>query len=219
VTQACQKLQTSTRATDSRYIRDERLVTAAQAGSQSAFLELYNSYSPCLFRAIFRITKNREDAEDALQDCFLQAFRSLSEFQGRAAFGTWIWRIAINSSLMLLRRKKHRPETSLFAVVPGSGELLAVEVKDDRANPEQRFEHRQRISHLKLAMKRMTPVMRDVVELRVLHECTVREAARILNISQAAVKARLFRARSVLRESHERRASGKGQLKRAYSGA
>jgi RNA polymerase sigma-70 factor, ECF subfamily len=199
VDQAVVSVQSSAGSAGSRNQRDEALISAAQAGSASAFVELYNLYSRLLFRVCLRITRNKEDAEDALQDCFLQAFKSLEKFQRRASFGTWIGRIAINSSLMLLRRRKRRQETSLYQFLSDSGDWApVVEVRDDRPDPERQFVHREKLSNLEEAMRRLTPNLREALELRMATECTVREAAGAFNISETAMKARLFRARMYL---------------------
>src|SRR5258708_206732 len=93
-------------------LRSEQLVSAAQAGSSSAFGELRDIYSPRVYRQLLTITKNREDAEDALQDAFLRAYLAIHAFEGRSTFYSWLTRIAINSALMILRKRRTRPEIS-----------------------------------------------------------------------------------------------------------
>ena len=92
--------------------RDIDLLTKARAGSNAAFEEIQRFYSPRLYRRIHSITRNREDAEDALQDTFLHAFAALNSFQGKSQFSTWLTRIAINAALMTIRRRRSRPEVS-----------------------------------------------------------------------------------------------------------
>src|ERR1700686_4746011 len=92
---------------------DKRLVGAAKCGQTVAFDVLCERLAPRVLRALFRITKNREDAEDALQDSFLSAFLHIGEFDGRSAFSTWLTRIAINSALMILRKKRGWSETAM----------------------------------------------------------------------------------------------------------
>ena len=84
---------------------DETLVAAAKTGEHQAFSELWNRHSKKTFSTMYRITRNRQDAEDALQDAFLKAYVHLKNFDGRSSFSTWLTRIAINSALMILRRK------------------------------------------------------------------------------------------------------------------
>lgn len=93
-------------------VQEERLVTAARAGCASAFTELCNQHSQRIYRTAFAITKNREDAEDVLQESFLKAYLALKDFEGRASFSSWLTRIAINCSLMTLRKRRTRSEVS-----------------------------------------------------------------------------------------------------------
>ena len=126
-----------------RVSRDLELVAAARAGSNSAFEELESRYSRRLYRRIQSITRNHEDAEDALQETFLRAYLALDSFEGRSQFATWITRIAINSALMVLRRRRSRPEVS-FEPLSESGEPAAtIEVRDTALNPEQLYDLRQ----------------------------------------------------------------------------
>src|SRR5271154_4050653 len=89
---------------------DEFLVKAARSGEDWAFSELWLRHSKKIFNTMYRVTRNRQDAEDALQDAFLKAFLHLNNFDGRSSFSTWLTRIAINSALMILRRKRAHPE-------------------------------------------------------------------------------------------------------------
>ena len=91
---------------------DEVLVAAAKLGDHQAFLALWRRHSSRVLKTTYRITGSREDAEDAIQDAWMKAYLHLNTFDGRAQFATWLTRIAINSSLMILRRKRARPETS-----------------------------------------------------------------------------------------------------------
>jgi RNA polymerase sigma factor (sigma-70 family) len=92
---------------------DDVLVAAAKLGDRPAFTELWERHSQCAFSAAYRITKNRADAEDSIQDAWMKAYLHLERFDGRATFSTWVTRIAINSALMMLRKKRNHPETSL----------------------------------------------------------------------------------------------------------
>ena len=92
--------------------RDLELVAAVRAGSNAAFEELESRYSHRLYRRIQSITRNHEDAQDALQETFLRAYLALDSFEGRSQFGSWLTRIAINSALMVLRKRRSRAEVS-----------------------------------------------------------------------------------------------------------
>lgn len=188
--------------------RDEQLVLAAQAGSSSAFTELLNLYSRRVYKTILSITKNKEDAEDALQDCFLKAYLALNRFEGRASFYSWLTRIAINCSLMSLRKRRMRLESSLDVPLE-QGEIAFPMIRDTAPNPEQFYEQGQRYLKLVRAIGRLTPTLREVIETRGLEECSVKETAHLLAISEAATKSRLYRARTRLIATQ-----GKGNLSR-----
>ena len=92
---------------------DEVLVAAAKRGVRPAFEELWERYSSSTFRLVYRITNNRDDAEDVVQDAWMKAYVHLQRFNGQAKFSTWLTRIAINSALMILRRKRAHPENAM----------------------------------------------------------------------------------------------------------
>ena len=98
---------------------EEMLIEAAQAGEEWAFVELCTRNSKRVFNTIYGVTKNREDAEDALQDSMMRAFLHLKQFDGRSSFATWFTRIGINSALMILRKRRIRLETSMDATAEG----------------------------------------------------------------------------------------------------
>src|ERR1700729_2627986 len=95
------------------------LIASAQAGQEWAFVELCTRYSRRVFNTIYGLTRNREDAEDALQDSMMRAFLHLKQFDGRSSFATWFTRIGINSALMILRKRRIRLETSIDATIEG----------------------------------------------------------------------------------------------------
>lgn len=176
-----------------------KLVTAAQAGSSSAFAELSSMYAPRLFRTIKSITANREDAEDALQDTFLRAFRGLSSFQGRATFYSWLTRIAVNSALLVLRRRRHRSESPIETLGSFSEIPQPIDLEDPSLNPEQVCSKRQMEALLHKGIGRLRPDLRAVVEMRLMEDCSLSEIARTLRISTSAAKSRLHRARKCCR--------------------
>jgi RNA polymerase sigma-70 factor, ECF subfamily len=117
--------------------RDVDLLTKARAGSNAAFEEIQRFYSPRLYRRIHSITRNREDAEDALQETFLRAFAALNSFQGKSQFSTWLTRIAINTALMTIRRRRSRPEVSLEQRSESGEDIASFDIVDGALNPEQ----------------------------------------------------------------------------------
>jgi RNA polymerase sigma factor (sigma-70 family) len=179
---------------------DEILVTAAKVGDHSAFSELWKRHAKRAFNTMYRITKNRQDAEDGLQDAFMKAFVHLNSFDGRSTFSTWLTRIAINSALMILRRKRAHPETSMEWTTDGDT-WRQCEVTDTRANVEEDFERAEAGWLLERAISRLRPPLRSVIEIQRSHCISVREVAEVAGISVAATKSRLLRARTALRRS------------------
>jgi RNA polymerase sigma-70 factor (ECF subfamily) len=178
------------------------LVAAARSGSPAAFAELREMCAQRVYRKLLAITKNREDAEDALQDAFLRAYTAFHTFEERSSFYTWVTRIAINSALMILRRRRNRSEVSFDN--PGESEeaISGLELKDTGPSPEHVCVHRQRYAYMRRSMQKLQPRLRQVIELRMVNNCSIREIAQELEISEAAVKSRLSRARARLASNY-----------------
>lgn len=177
---------------------DQHLVVAARSGCQAAFNELCDLYSLRVYRTTLSITKNAQDAEDALQESFLRAFLALESFEGRASFYTWLTRIAINEALGMLRKRHRHPEISLDSTSRQEEESAPEELRDLVPNPEQIFEQQQRHAKLMKAIHKLPACLREAVQTRITEDCSVKEIAYRLNISQAAAKSRLYRARTRL---------------------
>jgi RNA polymerase sigma-70 factor (ECF subfamily) len=175
------------------------LVTAVQAGTPEAFAQLYALYSPRLYRTITVITKNREDAQDALQETFLRAHLRVHAFEGRSSIYSWLSRIAINCALMILRKRRTRPEMLLDPQPDHRRrETTFFEVKDSALNPEDAYDLRQRQTKTLLAIRRLDPKLQEALRMQMKHEWSVKEISQALNISKAAAKSRLYRARQQL---------------------
>ena len=176
-------------------LRDGDLLTALRAGSSAAFEELQTLYSARLYRRILSINRNHADAEDALQDTFMRAFVGLNSFEGRSQISTWLTRIAFNSALMVIRRRR-AGEVPLVPEAPGS--LHSFDVRDSAPNPEEICNGKQKLNRMFKAIKRLDPLSRSAVWIRIDQECSVKEIAHTLDASLPAVKARLHRARKKL---------------------
>ena len=176
------------------------LVEAAKSGNHSAFEELWARHSDTAFRSAYRILRNRDDAEDTLQDAWMKAFVHLKAFDGRSKFSTWLTRIAINSALMVLRRKRSRPETSMDWSEDGET-WQQWEVADESLNSEELFLKKEAELKLKEAISRLQPPLRAIMEIQQLHYRSNKEVADVAGISVAAVKSRSFRAKAILRSS------------------
>jgi RNA polymerase sigma-70 factor (ECF subfamily) len=182
----------------SKTMNDELLVLAAQSGDPDAFDELRRRHSRKVLRTLYRITRNWEDAEDALQNAFLKVFLHLNAFEGRSSFSSWFTRIAINSALMIMRKKRHL-EVSIDGTDDDSGASERWELPDLREDPEVCYMQKEMKDLLKSAIVRLRPASRDVVELQQARGYSTKELAQALGISQAAAKSRLLRARIALR--------------------
>lgn len=177
---------------------DEILVESAKSGDRSALAELWRRHSTTAFRNVYRITKNRADTEDVIQDAWIKALLHLRGFDGRAAFSTWITRIAINSALMTLRRRRARPETSMELT---DGETFrAREIADCTENAEMHYARHQSTERLRRAISQLRPHLRTVIEMQS-KEWRVAEIAELAGISVTATKSRLSRARAILRKA------------------
>jgi RNA polymerase sigma-70 factor (ECF subfamily) len=177
---------------------DEVLVGAAKLGDRPAFAELWERHSNTAFKVAYRITKNRDDAEDAIQDAWMKAYVHLTTFDGRAKFSTWLTRIVINSGLMTLRRKRSHPETSME--ITDGKTWQHWEIADQTKNVEELYERRERTERLKRAICRLQPTLRNVVEIHQSNDRSVKEIADLAGLSVAATKSRLLRARRALRK-------------------
>jgi RNA polymerase sigma-70 factor, ECF subfamily len=175
--------------------RDARLVSEAKAGSKDAFSELQNLYARRLYNTVVRITKNHEDAEDVVQETFLRVHLALGGFEGRSSFYSWASRIAINSALMVLRRRRARPEFP-FALSSGDGyDLPHFEIKDSSPNPEQIYHEREQLLRILRSIDNLKPELHETMQLSMDRECSMKEIARTLGISVGSAKSRLHRAR------------------------
>ena len=176
------------------FSRHSRAVSA-QIGEPSAFAELYATYSRRLYKTIVGITRNSEDAEDALQDTFLRAHLALHTFEGRSSIYSWLTRIAINSALMILRRRRACPEVLFDSRVDSDLDNNTFEVQDTAPNPEEVCDRRQHQLNLLRAIRTLNPDLRGPIHMRMTKGSSVKEISQTLDISEATAKARLYRAR------------------------
>jgi RNA polymerase sigma-70 factor (ECF subfamily) len=177
---------------------DGMLVTAAKRGNTRAFEDLVLRHQRRIFAMAQRITSNREDAQDVVQETFHKVFLHLDNFQEKSRFSTWLTRIAMNEAFMLLRRKR-----GVFEVLPEStdeGVKAASEVFVDQGpNPEESCLRSERTQLLTAAINRLGPRIRTAILLREIEERSVEETAHILGTTSSAVKARVFHGRRKLR--------------------
>lgn len=174
----------------------EKLVS----GNRDEIARFVEAYSPRIYRLAMKILNNEQDAEDVLQETFIKAIRGLSSFEGRSSLSTWLYRIATNEALMLLR--KRTPETvSIDAPTDEDEEQETLQIVDWTAQPEGELVTREVRQKLDKAISQLPLGQREVFVLREVEGLSVRETAEILNVSESVVKTRLLRSRMKLREA------------------
>lgn len=178
---------------------EHELVVAAKAGDASAFEELVNRYEPKIFRLTMNITRNREDAEDAMQDAFMKSYSHLAGFQEGSRFYTWLVRIAANEALMRLRKRRPN-QFSLDEPTETEDDVVPRQIQDWGPSPEQRYAQTEMQDILDEAIASLGPDFRVTFILRDVEGLSTQETAEAMGISEAAVKSRLLRARLRLRQ-------------------
>ncbi len=178
-----------------------KLVRQAQDGDERAFARLLAPYMRKAYHMALKITRNREDAEDAAQQCFLNAYSHIGQFNGQSRFSSWLLRIAINEALIRVRKRRsedhHLSYEGNAAEEPSQLELLRA---SDASHPEFLYSKSENQRVLREAIDGLGSTSRVVVWLLGLQERQTKEAANILKLSQSAVKTRFSRARQQLRE-------------------
>ena len=202
--------------TEAGVFDESQLVAKAREGDLAAFNELVQRYDRKIFRLAKHITQNDEDAEDVLQETFLKAFEHLGDFQGQSKFYTWIVRIAVNESLMKLRKRKSDRTVPLDEPVDTGEDTVVREIAVWEENPEQQYSREEMAKILEEAVDTLRPAFRTVFVLRDIEELSTEETAEALGISIPAVKSRLLRARLQLREKLTRFFKRKGDDIFAY---
>ncbi len=181
---------------------DAALVERLKRGDEEAFAALLRRYQGKVYRLAMNMTRNAQDAEEVTQDVFLAVYRKIGEFDGRAAFSTWLYRVASNAALMKLRGRRSEPHLS----VEEEGPTFAPDghharpVADWSELPEDQLLSAERRRVLEQAIEALPPDYKAAVVLRDIEGLSNQEAAEILGASVLAVKSRLHRARLALRE-------------------
>lgn len=177
---------------------EQLLVQAGQRGEPQALDTLFHRHRKLLFHSALGITGNREEAEDALQDGLLCAFRSLKNFEGRAKFSTWLTRIVINAALMRRRSLLARPAMTPLEPLEANEVSMKDRLASKAMTPEQLFSRSEILAMTKDHIESLSPILRNVFVLRVILEFSEKESAEILDAPLNTVKARLWRARRQL---------------------
>ncbi len=203
-------------STEAGVFDESQLVARAREHDAAAFSELVNRYERKVFRLAKHITQNDEDAEDVLQESFLKAYEHLGNFHGQSKFYTWLVRIAVNESLMKLRKRKGDRTVPLDEPLDTGEDTVVREIAVWDENPEQRYSREELGEILEQSVESLRPAFRTVFVLRDIEELSTEETAEALGISVPAVKSRLLRARLQLREKLTRFFKRKGDDVFAY---
>jgi RNA polymerase sigma-70 factor (ECF subfamily) len=179
---------------------DMALVHACKDGDAAAFEQLVKRYDAKLFRIAQHITHNREDAQDAVQEAFLKVFRKLSQFRANSQFSTWLIRIAVNESLMKLRKQRSGREVSIDDNFQSEGDIAPYALADWAPNPEELYRGSELRSILRSELQELAPSLRVVFVLRDVEGLSTEQTAEVLELTPVAIKARLWRARIRLRQ-------------------
>ena len=182
--------------------KEAELVSRSKNGDQKAFEILLKKYEARTYSSTYRILGNRSDAADILQEASIRAFQALSKFSGRSNFGTWFYRIAINLCLLKLRKQKKAPFSleAMTNVRKDNGEEQPFEITDWSHNPSASLANTELRELLEKNIAGLPDIYRTPFVLYETEDLSVKEIARILKISESAVKTRLHRSRSLLRE-------------------
>jgi len=170
-------------------------------GDRREFARMVDGYSGPLYRLALKMLGNTSDAEDALQNTFIKAFQHVDKFEGRSSLSTWLYRIASNEALMLLR--KRHPETTFSDMAPEDEDIRnydPVQFADWRYLPEEELLSAEARTVLDRAVAHLPETLRIVFVLRDIEDLSIQETSQVLGLSETAVKTRLLRARLRLRE-------------------
>ena len=177
---------------------DAAQVARARTGDEEAFRTLVERHSRAVFRLAFRMTRNEQDAEDVVQETFLKAYRRLDQYESRAQFGSWLYRIAANCALDLLRSRARRDETTLAS---DADEGPPLDLASEGPGPERlafSAEVRHRVGR---AMARLSPLERSAFVLRHHEGLSIQEIGEALGLDSNAAKHSIFRAVRKMREA------------------
>ena len=178
---------------------EAQLIEVARRGDQAALSQLVNQHSPKIYNLGLRIMRNDQDAEDVLQETFIIMMKKLDSFGGRSSLYTWLYRVATNVALGKIREKKYI-DTDISIHDPEFEALRGYEIRDFPDHLEDELDSESFNQCLKKAMEELPENYRAVFVLRDLEGLSTREAAKVLEISEANVKVRLMRARLFLRD-------------------
>jgi RNA polymerase sigma-70 factor (ECF subfamily) len=179
---------------------DHRLITECLEGNTASFGLLVRGYQDRLYNTVYRLVDNAEDAQDVVQEAFLNAYQSLASFHGDSAFFTWLYRIAVNTAISLRRKKR------VMVRIDGRAGESAIEPLDpsELSRPGHALEQAERERRIQQALARLSPEHRAVLVMKDMEGQKYETMADILQVPMGTIRSRLHRARLELRELLER---------------
>ena len=179
------------------------LIARVRSGDHEAFYDLVRPHERSIYLAALSIVHNDADAEEVIQETILKAFKAIGRFREEAKFSTWIFQIAINESRMKLRKDRRHLYDSLDEPVKGEeqGDYIPRDFADWREIPSEALDNARLREALTKALASLSPKYRQVLVLRDIEHLNVAETAKVIGISEAAVKTRLLRARLQMRDA------------------
>ncbi|HOE69859.1 MAG TPA: sigma-70 family RNA polymerase sigma factor [Brevefilum sp.] len=190
-------------------ISDAIDLAALRRKDKDAFTQLVKADSGKIYRLALKMLANEQDAEDVLQETFIKAYKNIETFEGRSKISTWLYRIAVNEALMLIRKRKPAQVDLDAEIITESGEFVPRQIVDWCCLPEEEFVRSETRQVINLGIKSLSDANRAAFLLRDVEGLSTREAAEVLQISESALKVRLMRARLELREFLTEYFSGK----------
>lgn len=178
---------------------DIHLIAEALHGSQKAFAELESRYRSAIFHIVFKIVREKETANDLVQETFMKAFSSLESYRSEYRFSTWLYKIAANASIDFLRKKRIKALSLDQEIDTGEGKV-EIEVADYSYHPETEMVRKQQRFSIEEAIDSLPAKYRDVIVFRHKEDKSYEEIADLLHIPVGTVKARIFRARELLKK-------------------
>ena len=177
-------------------IQEQQWVEATQSGDQAAFESLVHLYEKRVLALTGRMCRNPEDAAEAAQEAFLAAWQGLASFRGESSFSTWLYRLASNACVDLLRREGRRRAAAGPSL---NDEELNLDVADPAPSPQEAAERRELRQQIETGLQSLSPEHRQVLILREMHQLSYDEIAQVLQLDIGTVKSRISRGRKQLR--------------------
>lgn len=175
-------------------------LAALKRKDKSAFAQLVDAHSDKIYRLALKMLANEQDAEDVLQETFIKAYTHIDTFEGRSKISTWLYRIALNESLMRLRKRTGVQMDIDAGIETDDGEVIPIQIVDWCCLPEKELMSSETRQMINRALKSLSAANRAAFLLRDIEGLSTRDAAEVLEISESALKVRLMRARLELRE-------------------